>query len=73
MKKKISEGYVEVLESVDKKIKIDDVGLKITEDSLLLANFIKEIFNNKRNCKRKISNETVLEIGAGQGIISAYD
>ena len=70
MKKKISEGYVEVLESVDKKIKIDDVGLKITEDSLLLANFIKEIFNNKGNCKRKISNETVLEIGAGQGIIS---
>ena len=44
MKKKISEGYVEVLESVDKKIKIDDVGLKITEDSLLLANFIKKIF-----------------------------
>ena len=54
MKKKMSEGYVEVLESVDKKIKIDDVGLKITEDSLLLANFIKEIFNNKGNCKRKI-------------------
>ena len=60
MKKKISEGYVEVLESVDKKIKIDDVGLKITEDSLLLANFIKKIFKDKGSCKRKISNETVL-------------
>lgn len=70
MKKKISEGYVEVLESVDKKIKIDDVGLKITEDSLLLANFIKKIFKDKGSCKRKISNEAVLEIGAGQGIIS---
>lgn len=53
--------YVEKLESVQKEISISNEGLKITEDAILLANFIKK-YNKKSG--------NFLEIGAGQGIIS---
>ena len=43
MKKEIKVCYIEKLTSVGKEITIEDAGIKITEDSLLLANFIKKI------------------------------
>ena len=58
-------AYIEKLESVNKEIVIENEGLKITNDSLLLAKFIKKIFLKKRENGKK-----ALEIGAGQGIIS---
>lgn len=65
-------SYIEKFESVDKVMAVNEIGLKITEDSLLLAEFIK----NKLDKKSGKSNWTffhkrnMLEIGAGQGIIS---
>ena len=58
-------AYIEKLESVNKEIVIENEGLKITNDALLLAKFIKKVFLKKRENGKK-----VLEIGAGQGIIS---
>lgn len=65
-------NYTEKLESVDKFIVVGEAGLKITEDALLLAEFIKNIFMEKSgNTSRTfIESKTALEIGAGQGIIS---
>lgn len=57
--------YLENLDSVNKKIKIENRGLKITEDPLLLVGEIKK--NIKKEIKRDID---LLDIGAGQGIIS---
>ena len=59
--------YIENLESVNKKIIIDENGLKITQDAILLSEFIKKYFNTKYKNKEK---KTILEIGAGQGIIT---
>lgn len=72
MKKVIKVGYIEKLSSLDKEIRIEDAGIKITEDSLMLASFIKEIMNNrKKSGKNDVRTfKTMLEIGAGQGIIS---
>ena len=58
MKKVTNDFYIEKLESVDKKIIVKDEGLKITEDALLLSNFVKR------------NSDILLEIGAGQGTIS---
>ena len=61
-------SYIENLESVGKKIIVGEEGLKITEDAILLSEFIKSYFNKKyKNLKNK---KLFLEIGAGQGIIS---
>ena len=61
-------SYIENLESVGKKIIVEEEGLKITEDAVLLSEFIKSYFNKKyKNLKNK---KLFLEIGAGQGIIS---
>ena len=54
--------YIENLESVNKKMIIDENGLKITQDAILLSEF-----NTKYKNKEK---KTILEIGAGQGIIT---
>ena len=59
--------YIENLESVNKKMIIDENGLKITQDAILLSEFIKKYFNKKYKNKEK---KTILEIGAGQGIIT---
>ena len=60
-------SYIENLESVGKKIIVEEEGLKITEDAILLSEFIKSYFNKKyKNLKNK---KLFLEIGAGQGII----
>ena len=40
--KRVTDDYIEKLESVDKKIIIKDEGLKITEDALLLSKFVKK-------------------------------
>ena len=42
MKKVTNDFYIEKFESVDKKIIVKDEGLKITEDALLLSNFVKK-------------------------------
>ena len=60
-------SYIEKLESVKKKMIIDENGLKITQDAILLSKFIKKYFNIKYKNKEK---KTILEIGAGQGIIT---
>ena len=61
-------SYIENLESVGKKMIVEEKGLKITEDAILLSEFIKSYFNKKyKNLKNK---KLFLEIGAGQGIIS---
>ena len=61
-------SYIENLESVGRKIIVEEEGLKITEDAILLSEFIKSYFNKKyKNLKNK---KLFLEIGAGQGIIS---
>jgi len=59
--------YIEKLESVDKKMIIDEHGLKITNDAILLSKFIKRYFDAKYKSKEK---KSILEIGAGQGIIT---
>ena len=59
--------YIENLESVNKKMIIDKNGLKITQDAILLSEFIKKYFNTKYKNKEK---KTILEIGAGQGIMT---
>ena len=61
-------SYIENLESVGKKMIVEEKGLKITEDAILLSEFMKKYFSRKRkNLKRE---KSFLEIGAGQGIIS---
>ena len=60
-------SYIEKLESVKKKMIVDENGLKITQDAILLSKFIKKYFNIKYKNKEK---KTILEIGAGQGIIT---
>ena len=61
-------SYIENLESVNKKMIVREKGLKITQDAILLSEFIKKYFDTKyKNIKKK---KTFLEIGAGQGIIS---
>ena len=67
MKKVTNDFYIEKLESVDKKIIVKDEGLKITEDALLLSNFVKRKLDKEDT--RKNSN-ILLEIGTGQGTIS---
>ena len=57
----------EKLESVDKKMIVDENGLKITNDAILLSKFIKRYFDAKYKSKEK---KSILEIGAGQGIIT---
>jgi len=47
---------------------VEEKGLKITEDAILLSEFIKEYFSRK--CKNLKEKKSFLEIGAGQGIIS---
>ena len=59
--------YIENLESVNKKMIINENGLKITQDAILLSEFIKKYFNTKYKNKEK---KTILEIGAGQGIMT---
>ena len=60
--------YIENLESVGKKMIVEEKGLKITEDAILLSEFMKKYFSRKgKNLK---GEKSFLEIGAGQGIIS---
>ena len=40
--KRVTDDYIEKLESVDKKIIIKDEGLKITDDALLLRRYSKK-------------------------------
>ena len=61
-------SYIENLESVGKKMIVEEKGLKITEDAILLSEFMKEYFTKK--CKNLKEKKSFLEIGAGQGIIS---
>ncbi|RRD39413.1 methyltransferase [Leptotrichia sp. OH3620_COT-345] len=72
LKKENLKSHTERLKSVDKVVIIRETGLKITEDALLLAKFIKNIFMGKSGNVNWtfIKNKTILEIGAGQGIIS---
>ena len=69
--KKVTDDYIEKLESVNKKIIIKDEGLKITEDALLLSKFLKKKLDNGK-LKGDIAEDSgiLLEIGSGQGIIS---
>ena len=61
-------SYIENLESVGKKMIVEEKGLKITEDAILLSEFMKKYFTRKgKNLK---GEKSFLEIGAGQGIIS---
>ena len=61
-------SYIENLESVNKKMFVEEKGLKITDDAILLSKFIKRYLNtNYKNMREK---KTFLEIGAGQGVIS---
>ena len=61
-------SYIENLESVNKKMVVEEKGLKITDDAILLSKFIKRYLNtNYKNMREK---KTFLEIGAGQGVIS---
>ena len=61
-------SYIENLESVGKKMIVEEKGLKITEDAILLSEFMKKYFSRKR--KNLKVGKSFLEIGAGQGIIS---
>ena len=61
-------SYIENLESVGKKMIVEEKGLKITEDAILLSEFMKKYFSRKR--KNLKGEKSFLEIGAGQGIIS---
>ena len=61
-------SYIENLESVGKKMIVEEKGLKIKEDAILLSEFMKKYFSRKgKNLK---GEKSFLEIGAGQGIIS---
>lgn len=61
-------SYIENLESVGKKMIVEEKGLKITEDAILLSEFMKKYFSRKgKNLK---GEKSFLEIGTGQGIIS---
>lgn len=61
-------SYIENLESVNKKMVVEEKGLKITDDAILLSKFIKGYFDtNYKNAREK---KAFLEIGAGQGVIS---
>ena len=61
-------SYIENLESVNKKMVVEEKGLKITDDAILLSKFIKGYFDtNYKNTREK---KIFLEIGAGQGVIS---
>ena len=49
-------SYIENLESVGKKMIVEEKGLKITEDAILLSEFMKEYFSKKcKNLKEKKS------------------
>lgn len=61
-------SYIENLESVGKKMIVEEKGLKITEDAILLSEFMKKYFSRKR--KNLKGEKSFLEIGTGQGIIS---
>ena len=61
-------SYIENLESVNKKMVVEEKGLKITDDAILLSKFIKGYLDtNYKNTREK---KIFLEIGAGQGVIS---
>ena len=46
--------YIEYLESVNKKMIVKEKGLKITQDAILLSEFIKKYFEaNYKNIKNK--------------------
>ena len=70
MKKVTNDFYIEKLESADKKIIVKDEGLKITEDALLLSNFVKKKLDTCRKEDTRKRTDILLEIGAGQGTIS---
>ena len=70
MKKVTNDFYIEKLESVDKKIIVKDEGMKITEDALLLSNFVKRKLDTCRKEDTGKNSDILLEIGAGQGTIS---
>ena len=70
MKKVTNNFYIEKLESVDKKIIVKDEGLKITEDALLLSNFVKRKLDTCRKEDTGKNSGILLEIGSGQGTIS---
>lgn len=61
-------SYIENLESVNKKMFVEEKGLKITDDAILLSEFIKGYFDT--NYKNMRDKKIFLEIGAGQGVIS---
>ena len=61
-------SYIENLESVNKKMVVEEKGLKITDDAILLSKFIKGYFDT--NYKNMRDKKIFLEIGAGQGVIS---
>ena len=61
-------SYIENLESVNKKMVVEEKGLKITDDAILLSKFIKRYLDT--NYKNKREKKIFLEIGAGQGVIS---
>lgn len=61
-------SYIENLESVNKKMFVEEKGLKITDDAILLSKFIKGYFDT--NYKNMRDKKIFLEIGAGQGVIS---
>lgn len=58
-------SYLETLESTGTNLFIYDKGLKITIDPLFLASCVKKILQKDK----KIKNKTMLDIGAGQGIL----
>ncbi len=70
MKKVTNNFYIEKLESVDKKIIVKDEGLKITEDALLLSNFVKKKLDSCKKEDTRKRLDILLEIGSGQGTIS---
>ena len=70
MKKVTNDFYIEKLESVDKKIIVKDEGLKITEDALLLSNFVKRKLDTCRKEDTGKNSDILLEIGSGQGTVS---
>ena len=70
MKKVTNDFYIEKFESVDKKIIVKDEGLKITEDALLLSNFVKRKLDTCKKEDDRKNSGILLEIGSGQGTIS---
>ena len=61
-------SYIENLESVGKKMIVEEKGLKLTEDAIFLSEFITVYFSRK--CNNFKEKKSFLEIGAGLGIIS---